>query len=240
MSGRDKRKDRFLPLVEMTGNEMLEIVCPRVLTRRKLCNVGRKQKQRQKMDFSFWFTRIIYDVDSGYLQSTNSDQLRAHLQLLLEMTGKEMLELVFPRVLTRRKLCNVGRKQKQRQKMDFSFWFTRIIYDVDSGYLQSTNSDQLRAHLQLLFEMTGKEMLELVFPQVLTRRKFCNVGENSRKTKSSLTLLFLRRELTAKDEIAALLCRFVYSLSFPWHSSLLAFCGGRPIYFVFCSCRENH
>jgi hypothetical protein len=35
----------------MTRKGRLEIECPRVLTRRKFCNVG---KEKQKIDFSRW------------------------------------------------------------------------------------------------------------------------------------------------------------------------------------------
>ena len=52
-------------------------------------------------------------------------------------------------------------------------------------------------------------MLEIVCLRVFTRRKFCNVGDtpfdrlrtNGFKTKSSLTLLFLRRELKQKTKL---------------------------------------
>jgi len=35
--------------------------------------------KKQNIDFSFWFAQITYIVDAGYLQSTNSDQLRTRL-----------------------------------------------------------------------------------------------------------------------------------------------------------------
>jgi len=68
----------------MTGKEMLEIVCPRALARRKFCNVG-KEKARllRSRDSSGLADRKLAE-----LQSTNSDQLRARLQLLLAMTGR--------------------------------------------------------------------------------------------------------------------------------------------------------
>jgi hypothetical protein len=31
-------------------------------------------RERQKIDFSFWFARIGYDVNASYLQSAKSDQ----------------------------------------------------------------------------------------------------------------------------------------------------------------------
>ena len=104
----------------------------RVLTGREFCNVGnvlrlaqhergntysslallflrRELIPKAKDIFLFWFTRIIYDVDSGYLQSTNVDQLRACLQLFpLLLRGRE----INVRVLTGREFCNVGKERR--------------------------------------------------------------------------------------------------------------------------------